>query len=237
MKAKVLFSAIGAVIGGPIGAAAGLTLGHAIDSEESKDRRKAQWLFSENGVLAVQCPCCIQIFKLTNTYWQCSCGAYLEYKLQDEFKAIIQKQDVFNETMASGYLVYLMGCMAGVDGTFSEAEKRFVSFVADEIGLKPENTEKNVAAFTEGFKSKEYEFAAKTLGNLFYYQPDIRHGIALALLRFSCIEGYYREVELAMAIRSAHFGLGISEAEVKNMLTRVENEMNGREAREIKKTG
>lgn len=225
MKGKVILGVIGTIIGGPVGAAAGLVLGQAIDGEDAKNRKTAQWLFSENGSLSLQCPKCTNMSKWSSTYWQCSCGQYLEFQVSHDLKNIIQRQNIFNEGLASSYFLYLMGCMAGQDGQFSNAEKNFVNLMVKEIGLSAKDNEKNTAIFTHGFKSSDYEFAGRTLGNVFHNSPNIKHGLAMAFLRFAFIEGYIREAELAIAVRLAHFGLGISEPEIKNMLSKIESEM------------
>jgi len=176
MKGKVILGVIGTLIGGPVGAAAGLVIGQAIDGEDAKERKTAQWLFSEKGSLSIQCPKCTSLSKWSGVYWQCTCGQYLEFKVSDEFKNIIQRQDIFNEGLASTYFLYLMGCMAGTDGNFSIAEKNFVNLMVKEIGLKTEDSEKNAAVFSHGFKSSDYEFAGKPLGNVFHNNPNIKHG-------------------------------------------------------------
>lgn len=223
MKGKIIFTALGSILG-PVGAAAGFIIGESIDNDLKEKGIVPYWLRSHNGYVLIQCPKCTKtdfrkICKTTD-YTTCQqCSQKFEFLIDQR----LLTQNIHNKSLTNFYLFYLYGCIAGADGEYSKNESDFMSELFEEFNFPKEDKEKYQTIFAQGFERKDYEYAAVTLGNIFRAPSaaEERREIASSFFKLAAVSGVLRSPQVEVAIRSTAHGLGYSEQETKVFLDSV----------------
>lgn len=195
---KAIGIGFGFMLGGPLGAIIGGSLGHMYDMEADQ----------KQGRLGMRCPHCGSTIRPTSDGHCPVCGMDLSGQ---PLKNTQDRQFVFYVSVAS-----LAAKMAKADGVVTADEiQAFDTFVRTELRVSTEER-KIIAGFFNQAKDSadDYTTIARQFKDLIGYQPQVLHMMVHMLFRIAMADGKFHSAEESFIKNvSSIFGLSASEYE------------------------
>ncbi len=176
---KALGIGFGFMLGGPLGAIIGGSLGHMYDMEADQKQERS----------GIRCPHCGNTIRITSDGHCPVCGMDLSHQ---PLQNTNDRQFVFYVSVAS-----LAAKMAKADGVVTADEiQAFDTFVRTELRLSTEER-KIIAGFFNQAKNSadDYTSIARQFKDLIGYQPQVLHMMVHLLFRIALADGKFHPAE------------------------------------------